>query len=348
MTNARRRMWPLLGYAALGTLALARGLFFRPQVRSRRDVLVGQTEIERRANDLAQHEAQQTMSAPFDRESPSVSAMGSTFAFLSWSSIFAGAVVAAVVSSVLVNFGFAIGLAMVSPSATWRDTSSVLALLGGLWLLLTSLASFGLGAYLAGVLRQTLNAATPHEVGFRDGVHGLLVWGVAILIGAALTFATPRTTSPRPDGTVPTTSNAESFLAVELDRLMRSDRTPGDANANDSALRAQAARIIFSGLGRTGVALDDRGYLVRAVMMRTGLAQPQAEARVDKAFADSKATISRARRVVVILAFMIGASAMIGAAIAWLAAAAGGKHRDGSITHDFWHRWEVNRLFFIR
>jgi hypothetical protein len=45
---------------------------------------------------------------------------------------------------------------------------------------------------------------------------------------------------------------------------------------------------------------------------------------------------------------MIGASLMVGAAIAWLAAAAGAKHRDGSIIHHFWHRWEVDRLFFIR
>jgi hypothetical protein len=35
---------------------------------------------------------------------------------------------------------------------------------------------FGLGGYLAGTLRPTINAATPPEVEFRDGVHGLLVW----------------------------------------------------------------------------------------------------------------------------------------------------------------------------
>jgi len=292
------------------------------------------------------------MATLVNQEAPSVAAPGtiehSNFLYLGWTPIVAGAIVAAAVSSVLLTFGSAIGLAVVSPSATWRDTSSVLALLGGLWLLLTSLASFALGGYLAGALRPTVSAATPHEVEFRDGVHGLLLWGVPILIVAALTFAMPRTSSPRSDGAVPTASNAESFLALELDRLLRSDRTPDAANVKDSDLRAQAARIIFSGLGRTGVTPDDRGYLVRAVMMRTGLAQPEAEARVDKAFAESKTAISRARRGVVILAFMIGASLMVGAAVAWLAAAAGGKHRDGSITHEFWHRWEVNRLFFVR
>jgi hypothetical protein len=158
----------------------------------------------------------------------------------------------------------------------------------------------------------------------------------------------PRTPSPKPDGAVPTASNAESFLAFELDRLLRSDRTVDASDVNDSTLRAQAARIIFSSFGRTGITADDRGYLVRAVMMRTGIAQPEAETRVDKALADSKTAISRTRQSIVILAFMIGASMMVGAAMAWLAAASGGKHRDGSITHDFWHRWEVNRLFFIR
>ena len=244
------------------------------------------------------------MATLVNQETPSVAAPGtiehSNFLYLGWTPIVAGAIVAAAVSSVLLTFGSAIGLAVVSPSATWRDTSSVLALLGGLWLLLTSLASFALGGYLAGALRPTVSAATPHEVEFRDGVHGLLVWGVAILILAALTFAMPRTSSPRSDGAVPTASNAESFLALELDRLLRSDRTPDAApdaaNVKDSDLRAQAARIIFSGLGRTGVTPDDRGYLVRAVMMRTGLAQPEAEARVDKAFAESKTAISRARR----------------------------------------------------
>jgi hypothetical protein len=78
-----------------------------------------------------------------------------------------------------------------------------------------------------------------------------------------------------------------------------------------------------------GVASDttavDRSYLVQAIMMRADLARPEAEARVDKAFADSGAAVLRARRGAVILAFMIGASLMIGAVVAWLAAAAGGK-----------------------
>src|SRR5271166_2554060 len=63
--------------------------------------------------------------------------------YLHWSPILAGAILAAAVSFVLLSFGSGIGLAVASPSSTWRDTSAALALVGGLWLLLTSLASFG-------------------------------------------------------------------------------------------------------------------------------------------------------------------------------------------------------------
>ncbi len=291
------------------------------------------------------------MTSPVNRDVPSAPTphiIGSSQLDLHWTPIVAGAIVAASIVFLLLTFGSGIGLAVFSPSATWRDTSSVLALLGGLWLLLTSLASFAIGGYLAGAFRPTVSGATARELEFRDGTHGLVVWGLAVLLGAAITFAMPRTSVSLSGGAVPSASNAESFLAFELDRLLRSDPTPGAADVNHSELRAQAARIIFTGLSRSDTTPDDRSYLVRAVMMRAGLAQPEAEARVDKAFADSRAAISRTRRGAVILAFMIGASLMIGAVVAWLAAAAGGKHRDGSITHEFWHRWEVDRLFFIR
>lgn len=267
--------------------------------------------------------------------------------YLDWTPVLAGAIVAAALSFVLLSFGSAIGLAVASPSSTWRDTSWTLAFLGGLWLLLTSLASFGLGGYLAGRLRKSWRTAISHEVEFRDGIHGLLVWGLAIIIGAFLAFAATKTVAPRPDVTRPTAGTTEPLLAFELDRLFRSDRRLADAGA-DFELYAQAARIITSGLGHSSMAPEDRGYLLRLVEIRTGLPQPEAESRVDRAIAQSSDAIKRARSAAVILAFMIGASLMLGAAIAWLAAASGGQHRDGSVDHDFWRRRDVNRMFFVR
>jgi hypothetical protein len=267
--------------------------------------------------------------------------------YLHWKPIVAGAVVASALSFILISFGSAIGLAVASPSSSWRDTSSALALLGGLWLLLTSLASFGLGGYLTGRLRESWTAAVPDEVEFRDGIHGLLVWGLAIIIGAVLALGATRTVAGRADLTTLTTSTAEPLLAFELDRLFRSDRKPADP-ANDPEMRAQAARIITTGLGHSRMAPDDRGYLVRLIETRTGLSQPEAESRANQVIAQASEAIARARHGAVILAFMVGASLMLGAAAAWLAAAAGGQHRDGAVAHPFWRRWEVDRVFFIR
>jgi hypothetical protein len=267
--------------------------------------------------------------------------------YVQWSPIVAGAFVAAAVSFVLLSFGSGIGFAVASPSSTWRDTSAILAIVGGLWLVLTSLASFGLGGYLVGRLRDSWTDATPDAVEFRDGVHGLLVWGLAILIGAFLALSAARTVAPRAELAAPTSTTAESLLAFELDQLFRSDRRPAGPE-NDPELRAQAARIITSGLGHAGMAQDDRDYLIQSVQARTGLSQPDAQRRVDQVIGKAKEAIARARHGAVILAFMIACSLLLGIAAAWLAAASGGQHRDGAVAHDFWRRWEVNRAFMIR
>jgi hypothetical protein len=288
------------------------------------------------------------MSEQPDRADPSVpvrvAAPGP--AYLRWNPILAGAIVAAALSFVLLSFGSAIGLAVASPSSSWRDTSSALALLGGLWLLLTSLASFGLGGYLAGRLRESWTLA-PDEIEFRDGIHGLLVWGLAIIVGALLALAGARTVAGRADLTTPTAATAEPLLAFELDRLFRSDRRPADPG-NDSEIRVQAARIITTSLGHTGMAPDDRAYLIRLVEARAGMPPPEAEGRVNQAIRQASDAVSRARRGAVILGFMIAASLMLGAAMAWLAAAFGGQHRDGAVAHHFWRRWEVDKMFIIR
>jgi hypothetical protein len=256
--------------------------------------------------------------------------------YISWGAVIAGAIAASALTFVLITFGAAIGLAIASPSATWRDTSVALALLSGLWLLLTAIASFALGGYLAGRLRATGDSTTADEVELRDGLHGLLVWGLAILIGAALALGLARTAAAPATSNVlaPTASTAEPLLAFELDRLFRADRRAGEAVEPD--VRAQAARIITTSLGHADMAAEDRAYLVRLVMARTGLAQPDAERRVTEVIAQARRAIRRARANAVILAFMAAASLLAGAAVAWFAAGFGGRHRDGEAVPAFW------------
>jgi hypothetical protein len=72
-------------------------------------------------------------------------------------------------------------------------------------------ASFGLGGYLAGRLRIPLRPRSRDEVEFRDGIHGLLVWAIAVLIGAVLAVAVSSVVSPqrRTDAKSSTSSTAE-------------------------------------------------------------------------------------------------------------------------------------------
>jgi hypothetical protein len=276
---------------------------------------------------------------PYRRDDASAVASGPIY--LSWAGIIAGAIAASALSFVLVTFGAAIGLALASPSATWRDTSVALALLSGLWLLLTALASFGLGGYLAGRMRARWATTTTaaDEINFRDGVHGLLVWSLAVVIGAGLAIASARAVAPPAANTAfaPGAASVEPLLAFEIDRLFRSDRRQGEVI--DADLRSQATRIISTSLGHADMAADDRAYLARMVMARTGLAQPDADRRVGEVIAAARKAVRRARASAVILAFMAAASLLCGAAAAWFAAGLGGRHRDGDTVPSFW----VNR-----
>jgi hypothetical protein len=50
----------------------------------------------------------------------------------------------------------------------------------------TQIGAFMVGGYVAGRMRSRWHEPTEHEVEFRDGLHGGLVWAVGVVIGAAL------------------------------------------------------------------------------------------------------------------------------------------------------------------
>ena len=253
---------------------------------------------------------------------------------------FAGAVVAAAAFFVLMAFASAIGLAVSSASPTWRDTSVGLTVLSGAWIVFSAVGSFGLGGYIAGRLRARWDAGAD-EVHFRDGVHGLLVWGLAVIIGVGMAWAaaTTLTNSKTTLSTAPrdTSANEPSFLTYELDRLFRSDGAPqgGDAEA-----RAEAGRIVQTALGHTNIAPDDRAYLVRLVAGRTGLPPTDADRRVQQIITESRDAAAKARRSAVILAFTLAAALVAAAGAAWGTALAGGRHRDEDLAPSLhFSRW---------
>jgi hypothetical protein len=247
----------------------------------------------------------------------------------SWGSIIGGAISAAALSSVLLGFGIAVGLSVASTSPTWRDTSAALAMLSGLYLLLQALIAFGLGGYVAGRTRMG-NAGPADTVEHSDGVHGLLAWALAVLIGLLLTAVvagfTASGTKSQPTATTPA-SAAEPVLSYELDRLFRAPRRP--ANIDITPERAEAGRILLTSAGHSGVSSDDRTYLIQQVGGLTGLSPADAEKRVDDIIGRSHDAIRKTRQSSVILAFCAAAALLIGSVASWAAAVAGGRHRDG-------------------
>lgn len=277
-------------------------------------------------------------------ETSPVSVTEPTYRHISWGAVVAGAFAAVALAGVLHSFAAAIGLSISSTAPTWRDASFALVFLSGLYLVLAALASYGLGGYIAGRLAPI--APTVEGTEFRDGMNGLLVWALATILTGFLLLAAAaalsRQAAPSSGSAGPAASVAsENIIAYDLDRLLRADRRPqGDMTYT----RAEAGRILMTTSSHRGMLPEDRAYLVRLVALTTGLAPPDAERRVNEISAQAKQNIDRARRSGVILAFMTGAAALLGALAAWFAAIAAGRHRDGhEALHTLWD-WDAPRM----
>jgi hypothetical protein len=211
----------------------------------------------------------------------------------------------------------------------------------GLYLLLTAIVSFGFGGYIAGRLRSSWDPALHREfVEFRDGTHGLLSWALAVVISGlvAAIIASAAASKALPTAATPTANTGEALIAYDLDRLFRSERREQGNNLDYS--RAEASRILLAATSRAGMKPDDRDYLTRLVATQTGVAQPDANRRVEEAISATSLAVKRARQSAVILGFSIAVSLLLGAAAAWYIACLGGQHRDQAAPP---LRWTLSR-----
>lgn len=253
---------------------------------------------------------------------------------LPWSAIIAGALTASALIFVFTAFAGSLGLAMASPSPTWRDASIGLALLTGLYLILAAVISFGTGGYVSGRLAWG-DQSSRADRDFRDGVSGLIMWALALTLSSFLTAAV---TSPISRAVSPAQmqsgSAGEPLIAFEIDRLLRTDR-PVDEDVLTQA-RGQATRFAYAAAGRIGVTPDDRAMLTRTVGIQTGAAA-EAERRVNEFTERATTAIHRARRMGVLMGFMTAAAVLAGAAAAWFTAQQGARGLQGG--------WSMRRGF---
>ncbi|MGE0153544.1 MAG: DUF4094 domain-containing protein, partial [Reyranellaceae bacterium] len=106
--------------------------------------------------------------------------------YVDWPAIIAGAVVASAISFILFTFGSAIGLGIVSPYRGSAVPGLAAVVLSAVWVVFVAVSSFMAGGYLTGRMRHRFYDANERESNARDGMHGLVMWGLAVLIGAAL------------------------------------------------------------------------------------------------------------------------------------------------------------------
>jgi hypothetical protein len=253
--------------------------------------------------------------------------------YVSWSAILAGAVLATAYSFVMLTFGAAAGLSLVSPfSADGANMGVLIAV--SLWLIWVQVSGFALGGYIAGRIRARSLNATEHEVEVRDGVHGLLVWATGALLGfllaTLLTGSIIGMSGQAASSLLASSDDRQgivSTLGAEVlsDSLLRSDNATQRAGTD---IRDETARLIAPAVSGGTLEQSDRDYLAQLVASQTGLSEADAQARVDAMLQNAAEAADQARRAAVIIGFVLTASMLISAAAAWWAAGVGGDHRD--------------------
>ena len=291
--------------------------------------------------------------------------------YVDWPAIIAGTVFASAISFVLLTFGSAIGLSLSSAYEGEGMSLAGFSIAAALWLLWVQLSGFMAGGYLTGRMRRRHFDATEHESDIRDGIHGLAVWGLGILLGAmvalsgvsaAVSTATSAIGSVAAGATVGAAANVDTQVSPydpAIDRLLRQSAAPVTSGAaasasegaqptsvqpgSDDANRAEIGRLLTTSLESGTLADADKSYLAQLVSARSSVNQAQAEKRVNDFWAeaqkveqDARAAADKARRTGVIAAFITAAALLVSAAGAYFGATLGGNHRDKQVVFSQW------------
>jgi hypothetical protein len=278
-----------------------------------------------------------------DGDLPAAAASG-----VSWAAIFAGGVTAAAMSILLLIFGAGLGLSSISPWAGNGVSVTTFTVLAAIWLIIVQWVSSLFGGYMAGRLRTKWVNVHTDEVFFRDTAHGFLAWALGTLIVAGvLTSATTSAINAggRAAATVTATASQNGYY---VDLLFRQNVNPNGTSAtpdaasnaqvtglSDTEMRAEAATILAQGAAGAGVSTIDSAYLAQLVSARTGLAPADAQSRVTDVLNQEQAAITKAKQVTdaarkasALAAVYTFISLLIGAFIASVAGAIGGRLRD--------------------
>jgi hypothetical protein len=281
---------------------------------------------------------------------PSVerSADASPVSAVSWAAIFAGAVTAAAVSLLLAALGTGLGFASISAWPNSGASAATFSIMTAVWLIVMQWVASGLGGFITGRLRTKWASLHTHEVFFRDTAHGFVMWAfatvvtvsiVALVAGGIAREGARAASTVVAAGAQGAAENIQaspgSVSAYSVDTLFRAAPSAGGTAPSPAEARAEVTRILATALGNEGLTDADKAYLVQLVASRTGLSATEAEQRVDAVVSQVKAAelkarqaADQARKAASITSIFTALSMLIGAFIACVAAAIGGRERD--------------------
>jgi len=243
----------------------------------------------------------------------------STVSAVSWPAIFAGGVVAFGMGFILLALGAGIGLSTISPYSASGLSATAFSLYAAVWLIVVQWLSSALGAYVTGRLRTKWVNVHSEEVIFRDTAHGLLAWAVAVALGVGLLGLATASGSKL---AAPGEADHASYYADELFRSTQ----PVQGDIKEA--KAEAARIFVMAAANRKISDEEKGYLTQLVSARTGLSKADASTRVNEVVAQGQEQIETARKAATKTSLYVFFSMLLGAFIACVAGAVGGRQRD--------------------
>jgi len=275
-----------------------------------------------------------------------VAANESPVSAVSWAAVIAGAAVAAAISLLLAALGTGFGFASISAWPNAGASATTFSIMTAIWLIVMQWVASAVGGYVTGRMRTKWVNLHTHEVFFRDTAHGFVTWAAATVVTVAVVAltaagvaregaraATTIAAGVAQGGAAAATGNVDAY---SVDLLLRAPSKEQEANAPSNAqTRAEVTRILATSLGSEGMTSADRTYLAQLVQARTGLSAAEAQQRVDMVVSQVKATEMKARqaadaarKVAASTSIFTALSMLIGAFIACVAAALGGRERD--------------------
>ena len=241
--------------------------------------------------------------------------------YMDWPAILGGSVVAVAVGTVFAGFGAALGLSTIS-AEPGAGSFNFMVIVSAVWIMVTLVSSYMTGGYIAGRMRRRIDTATADEITARDGINGLVVWGLGIVVSVLVLGSVVSTTlstagsiassagSAASDvvvatGTVlggaaqgaltaagvmvPSAAKADPMAYVTSTLLRPAQVAPTTGGTTSADLAKEATGILGNVVATGKISDTERSYLESAVTANAGIAQPEAAARVEAAVTAAQA-----------------------------------------------------------